>query len=346
MKKYILEHDDYEKVAELLGPNVPHESYLLTSSVVVDLTEEEHDALVGAGLTLSENRVGQLCFDPPSFFYYSNTLPTGLQEYLGITNSYAAGFDGTGVKIALIDTGCNNNVAAICHDLTRMDFTGLGSTGDLFGHGSAGCMLINQAFDYYNHATAVKAGTACGAHLYSMRAFDAGQSGYIAAIEWCIANGIDIICTAVQLYGGLDSAITAALAAGIIFTAASGNVFTDPMAYPAAFPGVIAVNKWDNGTGVNGSYITGSGLPGVTVTFYSSGAFQTFVGGSSQASMEVAALLALYKQKYPSMDNDGAKNLLRRRALKLTGYTYDVSSNTRDTFLNYVTGAGFVAPTN
>lgn len=352
MKKYIIKYEDYNNILALLGHGVPHSNLEHVSTVIVDLTEEEYEGLVGAGIDIKENEYKtKLLYLPPNVSFRSYpTDPPDINSYARIPQSHAAGFDGTGVNVALLGSGCQDSNAALCGPtLTRLDFTGLG-VGDDYSHESKGCCIGLQRYSFFSPGLEVKNGMAYGCNLYSMRTLEGGNAAVINAINYCIANNIHIInCSFDTGTGtGLESAVQAAMDAGIIFVCASGNTIGSPVAHPANIPGVICINstQYDNAGIPFGSYITSDGHIQVTATLYNGGHYEFWAGGTSQAAWMTSFILAIYKQKYPSLNTERAANILRRRALALDAYDPTISSPSRGKLANYQTGAGFIAPIN
>lgn len=351
MKKYIIDYEDYDDILGLLGHGVPHTNLENVTTVIVDLTEEEFHALVGTGIKIIENPPCKLLSSWPADMPYRSLTPNPpyIATYLNMMNARIAGFSGTGVNIALMDSGCLNSNADLSNPtLIRQDYTGMGASGDTEGHGSKACCIFQQKYSFFT-GLEVNYGLAYGAQLYSMRVLEGGAAAIISAISWSIANNIHIINISLAVGGGLTTAINAAIDAGIIVVCASGNDLSSEMAHPANIFGVIAVSSVDNvtaGMPLAGSYLTSDGHIGICVVMYSGGAFEFFVGGTSQAAFQISALMAIYKQKYPTLTTPKAINLLRRKALQMTGQTYTTLSSTYNTLLSYQTGAGFVSPIN
>ncbi len=343
--KYLIPYTEYEEVINLMGKGFEHENLEYVKAIVADLTEDQATMLRKEGIEVHENQDAELLYAVPTFAYFQT--PPEILNYWNLNSAHAAGFTGTGVKVAILDTGCNDFFAvAMPSNLTRLDFTGLG-IGDNNGHGSRGCTMIGQTNSVFTPFGINNFGIAYGAHIYSMRTYENGVLGVILAINYCIANGIDIINISLDVGPSANTAVQAALDAGIIVVCASGNVLTNYMAYPAAYLGVIAVNAVECPTGVLfGSYHYHPGENMVTVTTYNGGCAQAWTGGTSQAAFMLSGLLAIYKQKYPSLNCAKAINLLRRRALKMDGYTYALPSSTYDTLINLETGGGFVNALN
>lgn len=347
-KKYLIPYDEYEEVAAIIG-DISHKNLEAIKVIIIDLTIKQVRLLKKNGITVEENHEATLCYAPSPIATFA--VPPPILSYYNLNAAHTAGVRGTAVRIGLIDTGCSDAAATAVPGVIRLDFTDLGTHGDLFNHGSKGCMVMDQTLDFSAPHDPKDYGIATGCELYSLRAFDGGAAAIAAAINFAIENNFGVIN--MSFFTGsstaMDNAITAALAAGIIVVVASGNNFAAPMNYPATFPGVITVNTIDSTTTiVSGSYITGDGHTKVTVVNYCGGSAQAFAGGTSQATFMLTALLAVYKQKYPNLDTPRAINLIQRRALQMDGYIYNnsVDSTTLGVLLNYVTGAGFVASLN
>lgn len=354
MKKYIIEYDLYDDILGLLGHEVPHSNLKNVKTVIVELTQEEYEALVGAGINIKENYIPSpekaILSWPADIPYRTYPLLTGgFNDYMKVPEAHLAGFDGTGIKIGLLDTGCQPANQALCMpSLVLQDYTGTG-TGDVWSHGSKGCMVLAQKYSFFVPGLEVYTGIAKGATVYSMNVLAGGISATIDAIDYCIANNIDIINISLDFSFGLDTAINAALDAGIIVVCASGNSTVNPIAHPANIPGVICVNGVDvlvPGMPIAGSHLTSNGNTQVSVVSYMGGHYEFFSGGTSQAAWQLSGILAIYKQKYPTLNSKTAGHLLERRALEMDGYNYTVPSDNRDKLVNYVTGGGFLAPIN
>lgn len=352
MKKYILEYDVHDEAVALLGREIPHEHFEHVKTIILDLYEEEYMAIKEAGYTIFENIIAD--FDPlafpanlPSFRSYP-TVPNYVNSYLKLDTAHLAGFTGAGVSVALLGTGCLNAALPYAHpSLIRQDYSGVGLNYDPYNHDSKGCVMLTQIKSIFSGLT-VNEGLAPDCQVYSMSCLYGGPAAYIAAINYCIANNIDILCTSIRGLGTtINTAIAAAIAAGVIVVCAAGNTPLDTIVDHGLVPGSVTVAgvAYNTATTTFGSYLTADNHIGITTTFYAGGHYEYFVGGSSQASFMVSGLLAIYKQKYPSMNSFNAVNLLKKRALPMDGHAYNtLSTTTRGVLENYKTGAGFLGP--
>ncbi|MEH0420390.1 S8 family peptidase [Streptomyces sp. B21-083] len=115
---------------------------------------------------------------------------------IGAPTAWAAGYDGTGVKVAVLDTGIDTTHPDLASQVVaEQDFSGSSSgPTDKFGHGT--------------HVASITAGTgardggkykgvAPGAKLLNGKVLDDNgsgmDSGIIAGMEWAVAQGADVV---------------------------------------------------------------------------------------------------------------------------------------------------------
>lgn len=150
---------------------------------------------------------------------------------------------GSGVKIAIIDTGIDLNHPDL-HIEGGTSFVGESYQDDQ-GHGTRVAGVIAAQINNIG----VK-GIAPLAKIYSVKALDnKGQASYsqiISAIDWCIDNDINIINMS---FGGtenseaLQEAVKKAWDLGILVVAAAGNSGSPTLLYPAQYTSTIAVSS-------------------------------------------------------------------------------------------------------
>jgi hypothetical protein len=155
-------------------------------------------------------------------------------------------FDGRGLRIGVIDTGVNVNHPALAGaritSRTFVEATGERETG----HGTAVAALLVGAADQYE-------GVIPGASLFVADVFGASGAGGSAeaiaeALAWLDAQNVDVIN--ISLEGPpnrtLEVVIAAMVRRGRTIVAAVGNEGpTQPVAFPAAYDGVIGVTAID-----------------------------------------------------------------------------------------------------
>ncbi len=223
-----------------------------------------------------------------------------------------AGGDATGQVVAVVDTGV---------DATHPDLAGVVRSGiDLVGRG-------NGTTDPNGHGTHVAgvvaavsgngvggAGLAQGASLLPVRALDSTGSGYDSDVAeglvWAVDHGADVANLSL---GGEDpsalltAAIDYALSKGVTVVAAAGNLGADgdPVLYPAATPGVLAVAAVDSSLVRPSFSSTGAHLslaaPGVGILSTVPGGGHQSWSGTSMAAPFVAAAAAVLSAGEPGL---------------------------------------------
>ncbi|MFC1741905.1 S8 family peptidase [Nanoarchaeota archaeon] len=252
-------------------------------------------------------------------------LPWGVDRI----DAELASTTGLGVKVCIIDTGIDRNHP----DLAANIVTGINYVGkrvidpnkweDDNGHGTHVAGTI-AAID--NEQGVV--GVAPDASLYIVKALDRKGSGYMsdvaAGMDWCVANGADVI--SMSLGAAVDvsyvkDAADAAYAAGALVVAAAGNEYPAPVIYPAAYDSVISVAATDS-TDAR-AYFSNVGpenelaAPGVNILSTDKGDSYSVKHGTSMATPHVAGVAALVYQANMSITNVGVRGMLQTSALDL-----------------------------
>ncbi len=160
------------------------------------------------------------------------------------------GYDGTGVTVAVVDSGVNPGLLDLIDDVTKkrrvvdsVDFTAKGKIDDLFGHGShvAGIIVGDGSSSYTLGRNYT--GMAPAASLMNLRVLDDYGRGYvsnvIAAIDYAISVratwnvrviNLSLAAPPIDSYlnDPLCQAVARAVQAGIVVVAAAGNFGQDP----------------------------------------------------------------------------------------------------------------------
>ncbi|MDP2859737.1 MAG: S8 family serine peptidase [Bacillota bacterium] len=221
----------------------------------------------------------------------------------GVVHAYNKG---AGIKVAVIDSGI---------DYTHPDLNANYVGGydwvnddtdpkDDNGHGTHVAGTIAAEAD---GAGAV--GVAPEAKLYALKVLNSKGTGsfsdIIAALQWCMSNGIQVTNNSYGSAGDPGTAVKAAFdnayAAGIVHVAAAGNSGTtsgtgDNVIYPAKYSSVIAVAATDSSK--QRAIFSSTGLavelaaPGVSIYSTVPGGY-AYYNGTSMASPHVAGTVAL-----------------------------------------------------
>lgn len=250
---------------------------------------------------------------------YAQTVPWGI-EHVKAPDVHSEGFKGSGIKVAVLDTGILTSHADL-QVAGGYDTTGTGSYNDDNGHGTHVAGTI-AALDN----TIGVLGAAPSAQLYAVKVLNSAGSGsysnIIAGIEWAINNDIDVINMSLGGSSGstaLEQACNSAYNAGILLVAAAGNEgtssgTTECIGYPAKYSSVMAVGSITSSNVRSSFSSTGSTLeimaPGSNIysTTYN-GSYGT-MSGTSMACPHVAGVAALVWSAKPSLTNVQLRNAL------------------------------------
>lgn len=285
--------------------------------------------------TLSDAEITKLKNDPLVAYVQEdariqmiNPLPAEYQQSWGVGRiggavAHNAGHLGTGVKIAIIDTGI---------DYTHPELNSIFQTGTSFVQDLNGVIINPDGLDDNGHGTHVAGivaaainqegtlGVAPAAGLYAAKVLDGGgfglESWVLAGINWAIQQDVDIINLSLALTAGspaLEAASKAAWDAGILLVAAAGND-GGAVAFPAAYDTVIAVGATDTCDAKANFSNFGPEVeltaPGTAIlSSYKNGVYLS-ISGTSQAAPHVAGVAALLiaSQTVTDLNGSGATN--------------------------------------
>lgn len=237
---------------------------------------------------------------------------------------------GTGVKIAIIDTGISKKHPdlTVTGGVNLIDTTENKKWDDDNGHGTHVAGIIGAC----DNSIGV-VGVAPASELYAVKVLDSNGDGQISdvieGIEWAIENDMDIISLSLgtNIYSqALEDACEVAYDSDILLVAAAGNsgdgnLDTNDVDYPAKFDSVIAVAAIDcnNATPIWSADGTEVELaaPGVSIysTYLDKG--YEFNSGTSMAAPFVSGVAALAKSENPSLSAEEIRNLLNSNAMDL-----------------------------
>lgn len=264
---------------------------------------------------------------------------------IGAPQAWAAGFDGTGVDVAVVDTGIDSTHPDLAGKvIAAANFTTDPSTADGFGHGTHVASIVAGSGAA---SSGLRRGVAPGAELLNAKVLDNTGNGQlswvIAGMQWAAANGADVISMSLQagITDGTDPVSQAVndltQSDGVLFTIAAGNFgsATQTVTSPGAANQALTVGAVDKSNVLAGFSGRGPRLgdyalkpditaPGVDIiAARASGTslgtpiddFYTMLSGTSMATPHVAGSAAILRQEFPTFTPAQLKAALMSTAL-------------------------------
>ncbi|MDT9692530.1 S8 family serine peptidase [Streptomyces sp. P9(2023)] len=239
--------------------------------------------------------------------------------------AWAAGFDGTGTKVAVLDTGADTRHPDLKGRITASEnFTDSDTAEDRGGHGTH---TISTVGGSGAASDGKKKGVAPGAELLNGKVLNDSGSGaaswIIAGMEWAVGQGADVVSMSLGSSVPTDCTDPMSVAAqelaqnkGTLFVIAAGN--SGPTLNTVSSPGcaadVLTVGATDRDdstasfssrgpTIVNHTLKPEIAAPGVDISAAAVGgrgvyAYQS-MSGTSMATPHVAGAAAIVKQRHP-----------------------------------------------
>jgi hypothetical protein len=261
------------------------------------------------------------------------------------TRAHASRQDGTGIRVAIVDSGIDIEHEAFRGRLKPhqlRSFVAARANTDRLGHGThcAGtiCGRTKPGSQRY--------GIAPGVELYVAKIFD-GQlrscdARILAALNWAVMNKCHIVSMSIGGQVQLDSphsaifeaAAKTALSQGTLVIAGAGNGSARaasnfmPVSHPANCPSVLSVGAVDECLKVTDSSNRGLNLEGGLVDFVAPGArIRSAIAGGGIGTMDgtsmaapfVAAIAALWAQNDGSLRGAALWEALKRAAVPVAG---------------------------
>ncbi|MEG0940631.1 MAG: S8 family serine peptidase [Oscillospiraceae bacterium] len=260
-------------------------------------------------------------------------------EKLHISDAWNKGYEGNGVRVAVIDSGVNSlheDFEGVSFDKGSNMINGSHDVTDETGHGTGVCGIIAAA---RNNALGI-AGLCSGITLVPIKCFGKSVETNASYIVSAVYEAVDVYdCDVINLSLGTTSdmqsmrdAVNHAEDLGAIVISAVGNDGTTAYNYPAAFDNVIGVGSVDkNGAFPSFSQTNDSVCvvaPGVEIYSISGFNKNKYISGdgTSFSSPHVTVAAAILKQYYPQATYDDFFALLKQSAVDLGAPGYDTKS--------------------
>ncbi|MFE7245234.1 S8 family serine peptidase [Streptomyces sp. NPDC057580] len=280
--------------------------------------------------------IKKLWLDKPVHVTLDQSVPQ-----IGAPEAWAAGYDGTGTKVAVLDTGIDPNHPDVAGRVKKtQNFTDDPDAVDHHGHGTHVASTIAGS----GAASGGKfKGVAPGADLYIGKVLNSAgsgsDSGVMAGMEWAVAQGADIVSMSLGSAAGSDGTDPLSQAvnqltesSGTLFVIAAGN--TGPSKGTVGAPGaaedaltVGAVNKQDQLAGfssrgpVKETFAVKPEITAPGVGIVAARAAGTTMGtpvddnytsanGTSMATPHVSGAAAILAQRHPDWTADRLKQVL------------------------------------
>ena len=278
--------------------------------------------------------------DLPVHAFLDTSVP-----HIAVPPLWEAGLDGTGVRIAIVDTGIDAEHPDFDGRVAvTADFTGEGPQ-DMHGHGTHCAGIAAGSGD----ASAGRyRGVAPGASIYAAKVLRADGGGLMsdvmAGIEWAVDQAVQVISLSLGGPGpsdgtdALSEMCNAATEAGVVLCVAAGN--DGPAPYTVGPPGsaqqVITIGAIDDADRVGqfssrGPTADGRAKPDIVfpgVDIVAARAADTRMGtvvgehyvsgtGTSMAAPHAAGLCALLLQAEPTLTPQTIKACLMQTAIDL-----------------------------
>jgi len=261
-------------------------------------------------------------------------------DQLGVSAAWDAGLDGSGVIVAVIDSGLASEHEDLTSDrvLPGRNYTGIGSaysTTDRTGHGTFICGMLAARRD---NGLGI-AGLVDGVSLLPIKCFDPNTKTTVEMVAEAIAGaaeaGSDVISMSFGLpepAAVLEEAIELAADRGIILIAAVGDGSLEKPVYPALYNEVIGVGALaaDGSAAVFSSadvsvFVTAPGENLVSLWHTAPDDYMANGYGTSYAAAFVTALAVMARQYNPAITAEQFKALLAYSATDLGEPGYDTT---------------------
>ncbi|HTI22225.1 MAG TPA: S8 family peptidase [Kutzneria sp.] len=287
------------------------------------------------GNALQSNGIAKIWLDGQKHATLDHSVPQ-----IGAPTAWAAGYTGTGVTVAVLDTGVDNTHPDLAtQEIGEKNFSGSPDDKDHYGHGTHVASIVA--------GTGAKSGgkyrgVAPGARLLDVKVLgdngSGADSGIIAGMQWAAENGAKVINMSLGGDNGPDidpieeAVNTLSAKYGVLFVIAAGNYgpVKGTIDSPGSADAALTVGAVDRDNQIaefsgRGPRIEGGLIkpditaPGVEITAALSTTAKigdpaadgyTRLSGTSIATPHVAGAAALLAQQHPDLTGAQLKALL------------------------------------
>ncbi|MDX2968704.1 S8 family serine peptidase [Kribbella solani] len=273
-------------------------------------------------------------------------------KQIGAPTAWKQGYDGRGVKVAVLDTGYDAGHPDLSKQVVAAEsFVQGEAVQDLHGHGTHTASIVAGLG---TASAGRRKGVAPGAELLIGKVLDNGGGGYdseaIAGMEWAVKQGAKVVSMSL---GGLPSDGTDPMAqavdrlsesSGALFVIAAGNAGgEESVGSPGSATDALTVGAVDRDDSLAGFSSRGPRLgdgamkpeitaPGVEIAAARAagtaeglilGQYYTAMSGTSMATPHVAGAAAILAQRHPDWTGPQLKAALAATAAPSAGARVD-----------------------
>ncbi|MGX1880535.1 S8 family peptidase [Streptomyces sp. NPDC055287] len=266
-------------------------------------------------------------------------------KQVGAGLAWAAGYDGKGTKVAVLDTGADTGHPDLAGRITAAkNFTDSPDTDDRQGHGTHTLSTVGGSGAASDGR---KKGVAPGADLLNGKVLNDGGSGaaswIIAGMQWAVDQNADVVSMSLGSPVPTDCTDPMSVAAeelaqnkGTLFVVAAGNTgpSLNTVSSPGCAPGVLTVGAVDRDDSTAQFSSRGPAVgthtlkpeiaaPGVAISAAAAGGRGVYayrsMSGTSMATPHVAGAAAVLKQRHPDWTAQQIKAALVSSAARTPG---------------------------
>ncbi len=268
---------------------------------------------------------------------YANGVQWNL-DAMKVPAAWSKGQYGAGITVAVIDSGLFGVGSGEIHEdidpaKVVKQYNFLDDNTDVTDTKGHGTYVAGSIFAKTNNGAGI-AGIMPEVNIMPLKVFGSGEaenSAVIAAIDYAVKNGADVINMSL---GGknnselLRQACDDATKAGVLVVAAAGNDGTSDLIYPAAYDSVIGVaaltksnELYENSQYGESVFVAAPG-DGIVCVDNKTNQYCSKTG-TSLAAPEVAALGAMAKSIKRNINQDGFKELIKQTSTDLGEKGFD-----------------------